>query len=58
MTKSENIGLNMFEGTDKISREAFNENFDIIDKLMKGSSSDVDGAFKEVFSGIDISGIE
>ena len=35
MQKSENIGLNIFEQTDKLRMGAFNENWGLLDLLLK-----------------------
>lgn len=49
MQSSTNLGLNIFDGSDKISREKFNENFNTIDALF--GDDVIEDAFNSVFKG-------
>lgn len=49
MQSSTNLGLNIFDGSDKASREKFNENFNVVDALFDGGV--IEDAFNNVFGG-------
>ena len=49
MQSSTNLGLNIFDGSDKASREKFNENFNVVDALF--DSGVIEDAFNNVFEG-------
>lgn len=47
MQSSTNLGLNIFDGSDRASRDKFNENFNIVDALF--GDDVIEDAFNSVF---------